>query len=144
TLRADSFFEMLLARDSVPTFHPGVYRLQLEMTSEAALKALQDPQNRLQGTVALPEGLTVDVTVERISQALELPLEEVKAAVEDPSAYGVSAKTLEGWLFPAVYQFNPGVTAEEVIERMVERTRQALDQAGVEASERHRILTIAS
>jgi UPF0755 protein len=83
-------------------------------------------------------------TIQVLSESLGIPYTDFEAAVTDPSAYGVAADSLEGWLFPAMYTFDPGVTAPQVIQRMVDRTVQSLDAAGVPVEERQRILTIAS
>ena len=58
--------------------------------------------------------------------------------------YGFAASSLEGWLFPATYTFDPGTTAQQMIQTMVDRTVQSLDAAGVPVDQRERILTIAS
>lgn len=144
TLKPDSFYDHLLDADAIPTFYPGIYRLQQKMTSEAALAALADPASKLENTVALQEGWTVSATLEAASTGLEMPLEDLQKAVEDPSAYDVEADSLEGWLFPATYTFDPGVTAEDVIGTMVERTRESLANAGVAAGDEQRVLTVAS
>jgi UPF0755 protein len=73
-----------------------------------------------------------------------LPIEDFQAAIADPAAYGVQADSLEGWLFPAMYTFDPGVTAADVIRTMVDRTAESLDAAGVPVEDRQRVLTIAS
>jgi len=138
------FYDHLIKTGQNPDFQPGVYRLQYKMTAEAALDALLDPANRMENTVQLREGLTLEQTLERTADALTMPIEDLRAAVADPSVYGVSASTLEGWLFPATYTFGPGVTASEVIGAYVQRAEQSLDAAGVPVEERQRILTIAS
>ena len=145
TLKADSFYDHLIAvGETTPDFFPGVYRLQKQMTSAAAWEALQNPENKLENTVALQEGWTVNGTIEAASVGLDMPLDQLQAAVADPSAYGVAADTLEGWLFPAHYTFDPDTTAQDVIQAMVDRTRESLTAAGVPAGEEQRILTIAS
>ncbi|WP_460773843.1 endolytic transglycosylase MltG [Microbacterium sp. GXF7504] len=138
------FYDHLIETGQNPDFQPGVFRLQFKMTAEAALEALLDPANRLENTVQLREGLTLEQTLQRTADALALPLEELQAAVADPSAYGVAADSLEGWLFPATYTFGPGVTATEAVQAFVDRAVQSLDAAGVPVEERQRILTIAS
>jgi UPF0755 protein len=144
TLKADSFYDHLIDSASIPTFYPGVYRLQQKMTSAAVVTALDDPANRLENAVALREGLTVDATLEAAAAGLDMPLEELRAAASDPSKYGVDADSLEGWLFPANYTFDPGVTAEDAIAAMVDRTRESLSSAGVPKGDEQRILTVAS
>jgi UPF0755 protein len=64
--------------------------------------------------------------------------------VANPADYGVNADTLEGWLFPATYTFDQGVTAPQVIQTLVDRTVQSLDSAGVPVEDRQRVLTVAS
>lgn len=144
TMTPDAFYDYLIDTGQNPNFQPGVYRLQKQMTSEAALAALMDPANRMENTAQLREGLTVEQSLPLLAEATGIPLEEFQAAVADPSAYGVAADSLEGWLFPATYTFDPGVTAPQVIQRLVDRAVQSLDSAGVPVDQRQEILTIAS
>lgn len=145
TKTSDAFYSYLIeSAEDTNLLKPGVYVLQQKMTSEAAFQALRDPANKLESTAQLREGLTVDQSVTRIAEGVGLPLEEVEAAVADPSAYGVAAESLEGWLFPATYTFDPGTTAAEVIQTMVDQTISTLDAAGVPEDRREEILTIAS
>lgn len=139
-----AFYDYLRESAQNPTFQPGVYALQLKMSAAAALNALQDPESRRDNVAAIPEGTTVATALEIVSGATEIPLEELQAAAQDPSAYGVGAQSLEGWLFPATYTFDPGITAAQAIQTMVDRTRQALSEAGVPEERQQEILTIAS
>lgn len=144
TKTSDAFYDMLIQTQQNPTFYPGVYKLQLQMSASAALEALKDEKNKLENSALLREGLTVDQILPILSESLSIPLEDFQAAVAKPSDYGVSAKSLEGWLFPAMYTFDPGVTAKDVIKRMVDQTVKALDDAGVPQADRQRVLTVAS
>ncbi|MGW9269400.1 endolytic transglycosylase MltG [Microbacterium sp. NPDC055599] len=144
TKTADVFYDYLIDEGIAVTFYPGVYRLQKKMTAEAALAALQDKENKLENTVSVSEGGTIKSSLPAMAETLGLPLADFEAAVADPSVYGVQAQSLEGWLFPAVYTFDPGVTATQAIQQMVDRTREALDAAGVPADDAQRVLTIAS
>jgi UPF0755 protein len=139
-----SLYDYLIESSTAFTFQPGIYQLQKQMTSEAALEALADPANKLENTARLREGLTVEQTVAELAAQMSMPIEDFQAAIADPAAYGVSAGSLEGWLFPATYTFDQGVTASDVIATMVQRTVQSLDAAGVAEADRQRILTIAS
>lgn len=140
----DVFYDYLISEGVTPTFYPGVYRLQQKMTAADALAALQNPANKLENTVAVAEGGTITSILPGISATLGFPIEELQAAVADPTVYGVTAQSLEGWLFPAVYTFDPGATSTQVIQRMVDRTRESLAAAGVPDADAQRILTIAS
>lgn len=138
------FYDYLIAENPSAVFYPGVYKLQQKMTAADAFAALEDPANKMENTVNIAEGSTVESSLPRIVEGVGIPLEDLEAAVADPSAYDVDADSLEGWLFPAVYQFDPDATAEDVIARMVERTREPLSNAGVPDADAQRILTIAS
>jgi len=144
TKTPDVFYDYLIDNGENPPFVPGVFKLQKQMTSEAALAALLDPANKIENAAQLREGLTVEQSLDRLAEGTGIPLEDFQAAVADPSAYGVSADSLEGWLFPATYTFDPGTTAEQVVQTLVNRTVQSLDDAGVPVDDRQRILTIAS
>lgn len=144
TKTPDAFYDYLIKSGQNPNFQPGVYKLQKQMTSEAALTALMDPATKQEFTAQIPEGFTVDGTLERIATGTGVPLEELQAAAADPAAYGVPADSLEGWLFPATYTFDPGVTAQSAIQTLVDRTAESLDTAGVPVERRQEILTVAS
>lgn len=144
TKTSAAFYNYLFSSGQNPTFQPGVYTLKQKMASSAVLTALKDPANRRDNTAQIPEGLTIDRTLQRLADGTGMPLADLQAAAANPAAYGVSAKTLEGWLFPATYTFDPGTSATQVIKTLVDRTVQSLDKAGVPADQRERILTIAS
>ncbi len=139
-----AFYDHLIATAQNPTFQPGVYALQQRMTSEAALALILDPTSKRQNAAQLREGLTLDQTVEVLAQGTGMPAADFTAAVDDPSAYGVAAASLEGWLFPATYQFDPGLSATDIVRTMVDRTIESLDAAGVPQERREEILTTAS
>ncbi|MGN7968233.1 endolytic transglycosylase MltG [Microbacterium sp. 22296] len=144
TKASNSLYKYMVDNSIAFTFQPGVYKLQQQMTSESVLAALRLPETRLNYSVQLREGLTLAQSLDLISEQLGLTRADLDAAVADPSQYGVSASTLEGWIFPATYDFDEGVTATQVIDTMVKRTVQSLDSAGVPEADRERILIIAS
>ena len=135
----------LLLQDATITFQPGTYRLLTGMSAESALSALRDSGNRVQVSFVIPEGVTMQRALEIIAEQASVPLEDLADAVSEPALYGVSnpAGSLEGYLFPATYSFEPGVAAEEIVARMVEETKSRLTQAGVAESDWHRVLTMA-
>ena len=144
TKTEDVFYDYIVDENLAVTFYPGVYRLQEKMTAEAALAALKDDANKLENTVSVAEGGTIISSLPGMAETLGIPLEDFEAAVADPAAYGVTAQSLEGWLFPAIYTFDPEVTATQVIQKMVDRTRQSLTDHGVPEADAERVLTIAS
>lgn len=143
---SQAFYELLLEQDPAVDFQVGSYRLKLEMSSQAALDALQDPENKVELTVAIPEGVSAMSALERASEVTGIPMSDFEAAVADPSAYGVPAgfPSIEGFLFPATYVFEPDDTAETIVQKMVDRMRQALEEHGVADADALRVLTLAS
>ncbi len=143
---ADAFYKLLLAQSPDPVFQPGVYQLKSQMSAQAALNALEDPASRVEHKVTLPEGLTGDETLQRISDATGIPMSDFDAAVADPTAYGLPADvvSMEGWLFPSTYTVDPRLTATDIVTQLVDQTVQVLDKYGVAPGDRERILTIAS
>jgi UPF0755 protein len=146
TKTAEAFYELLLAQDEDVVFQPGVYRVAQEMSAQAALDALRDPANKIERTAVIREGLTGPTIIEELATATEIPVADFEAAIADPTVYGVpeSAVSIEGWLFPATYTFDPGLTAGQVVQTLVDRTISSLDAAGVPVEDRERVLTIAS
>lgn len=144
TKTPEAFYDYLIDTGQNPPFVPGVFKMQKQMTSEAALAALLDPASKIENGAQLREGLTVAQSLPLLAEGIGLPIEDLQAAVATPADYGVTADTLEGWLFPATYTFDPGVTARDVIATLVNRTVQSLDSAGVPVEDRQRVLTVAS
>jgi UPF0755 protein len=146
TMTSKAFYRLLLSLDPAPTFIPGTYSLQKEMSAESALQALQDPANVVVSKVTIPEGTTIKKTLQRLADGTGIPLADFEAAAEDPTQFGVPKKapSLEGFLFPATYNFDPGLDATGILQIMVDRTFQSLDSAGVAEKDRLKILSFAA
>ncbi|RFU22749.1 endolytic transglycosylase MltG [Geodermatophilus marinus] len=110
------------ANPAATGIQPGVYALREEMSGQAALDLLLDPSSRLFARVTVPEGFTVEQTLQRLAEATERPVEEFRAAAADPAALGVpewAGGQLEGFLFPATYDFTPDDTPADMLRAMV-------------------------
>ena len=142
----EAFYTLLLAQDPQVAFYPGTYSLRSQMSAQRALDALQDPANKLAQTVLIPEGKTIWQTYELLAAGSGLTVADFEAADDDVTSYGVPAEapSLEGYLFPAQYTFDPGLSAREILQQLVDRMFQATDAAGVAVEDRHRVLTLAS
>lgn len=139
------FYKLLLTSPDV-SFQPGSYELKKEMSSKAALAALKDSDNRVQASIVIPEGTALqDIEAGMVSKA-GLTEAEVTAAAKDVQAYGLPAgtKTLEGWLFPATYPINPGWTAKQYFQSMVDTMKDHLEAAGVAEDDQERVIVFAS
>lgn len=143
---SEAFYELLLAQDPAVEFLPGLYTLRLEMSSQSALDALQDPANRVEFRATIPEGRTVAQTLELVSAGAQIPLDDLKSAAQNPQQFGLpeGVASLEGWLYPATYEFEAGMTAESAIALLVDHQIALLDELGVPAENRQQVLTWAS
>ena len=142
----DPFYALLLKQDPAAVFIPGVYALHEKMSSTAALSVLLDPANRVVNKVVIPEGTVLTVALSTISTSLGIPSEELVAAAANIASYGIPAEatTLEGFLFPDTYTFNPGIGAREVLTTMVNQSLANLDALGVPVEERWHTIVMAS
>ena len=129
----------------------GEYVLRASMPPLALLDTLVRGKGVLH-RVVIPEGSTIF----KIGQILEragLVLQEtfLKAA-SDPNltkALGVKGNTFEGYLFPETYHFAKGITAQEIIEKMVAQFRSVFtpvwaERAGNMGWTVHEVITLAS
>ncbi len=103
---------------------PGYYRLRLQMKARFALDYLVDPTYRLRSRVTIPEGTSLDKTLQIIAKSISnVPLASLREAAANPAALGLpgyAKGTVEGFLFPATYDFEPGTSAVEILSRLVQ------------------------
>jgi UPF0755 protein len=146
TMTYEAFYELLLSLPDEPDFIPGTYALEEQMSAQSALDALLDESNRKVNSAVIREGLTLSSYAELLAAGTGIAESEFEAAIADYTSYGLpeDAVSLEGYLFPATYEFDPGVTAHDIIQTLVNRTFESLDAAGVAPEDRNRVLTIAS
>lgn len=135
----------LMIDDPSITLQPGSFELRTQMSAQSALDIISDPDAVVRIRVTIPEGFVIDQVLARLAEETGLPLEDFEAAAADPAVFGLpDAETLEGWLFPATYDFDPSVTAEQVLQRLIDRMHQALAEHGVEPARQHEVLTMAA
>lgn len=143
----EAFYELLLVQDPAVEFLPGIYTLRREMSAQAALDALQDPENRQELRALVPEGRTVAQALELVAVGSGIPLADLEAAAaESPQQFGLPAgvTSIEGWLYPATYEFPVDATAHDAIGMMINHQIALLDELGVAEADRERVLNIAS
>ena len=100
----------------------GVYDLRVGERIDTVLAVLSEGRTAsLRFTV--PEGLTVRDLASLVESELRIPAESVVAAARELSQAGAIAgagPVLEGYLFPDTYVLPVGVTAAQLVDRMVE------------------------
>jgi len=144
---AKSFVEAYRANPKSVGIQPGTYTLHEQMRAADAVGALLDVANRLVTKVTIPEGWRASQIYERLAEKTGVPVEELAAAVEDPDAIGLPPEAdgeVEGWLFPATYEFDPNPTAADCLKPMIDKTVQVLEDSGVDRAKWNRTLILAS
>lgn len=128
------------------SFQPGSYTLQKRMSAKAALAALADPKNRVVHKAVIREGITAAQAYTQLAAATGRPVSEFEAAAKNYTALGVPAgfPSIEGFLFPATYQFDPGTTAQQALQTLVTTMQKHLAADGVAPADDLKVLTLAS
>jgi UPF0755 protein len=116
------------------------------MSAASALALLQDPSSKIAHTLLIREGDTEKTVLANAATATGNPLAQLEAAAKTPATYGLpaQAKTLEGFLYPATYTFNPGTSAQQLITTLVQRGQQQFQQLGISSSELWNTVILAS
>ena len=145
TASVGSVYAMLVA-DTTLTFQPGTYTLQQEMSATSAVSALQDSSNRVTDKLVIPEGTPAVDVYSLISSATEIPEADVQAAAADVASFGLPAEatSLEGWLFPATYELDPGLDAHGYLQLLVDTMKERLVDAGVAPADQQHVIVFAS
>jgi UPF0755 protein len=126
-----AFVEAAKADARSKGLQPGFYKLRKKMRAADALSLMLNPDSKVTSKVTLPEGLTFQEAYKKLSDATKIPVADFEKAGADPTKLGLSPDwfkrtdgkqpkiSMEGFLYPATYSFNPGVTATDVLKAIV-------------------------
>ncbi|GAB3188995.1 endolytic transglycosylase MltG [Nesterenkonia suensis] len=132
--------------EDLGVLQPGEYEVREEMPASDAIMALTESEAG--GYLAINRGWTVDQMLEEMEAAnTGFTEEEFREAAQDPTEFGLpeEATSLEGYLAAGEYRFSYGAEPEEVIQMMVDRTFEQLEEAGItDEDEQWRTVIIAS
>ncbi|MBO3142411.1 endolytic transglycosylase MltG [Dermatophilus congolensis] len=129
---------------------PGTYALAKEMSADSALEKMRST-GRAVHRVTIREGLWKAQVFEELAKVTNHKPADY-AAVEkqnesDPSILKLPASAkgnVEGYLFPATYEFDPGTTPAQQLRQMVNHTLEQLKNLGVQEADAERMITLAS
>lgn len=79
--------------------------------------------------VTFPEGFSAKQIGETLSQKIDIDKSEFLSLVNDPAIlnkHGISARSLEGYLYPDTYNFSRAQSPESIIDVMVERFNEVI------------------
>lgn len=126
---------------------PGVYELRKQMKATDALAVLVDPANRIVTRVVVPEGKWAKEVYPILSESTGIPVAQYEEAAKDAATLGLPASAkgnVEGYLFPASYEFEPDSTAVDHLSQMVAETTKRLAALGVTPDKMERTMIVAS
>lgn len=127
--------------------HPGTYLLKKQMPVAEAAKELVDNRPDKVFYFALKANLRMPAALKEIADGSGLKLETLTTLANQPKKFGLPAevKNLEGWLHPGEYRFDLESSAEEVLQELVDATKNSLKDAGESnLAKGYRALKIAS
>ena len=125
------------------TIYPGHFEFPTQIPGLEALQILLAGENRVVVQVTIPEGLQLVEIVAVLVADLGLSEDKLLEAIELANAQR-PGETLEGWLFPASYTFDPGVDERTVIDTMLARMDAELEGHGLGVQDGFEYLTLAS
>ena len=126
---------------------PGEYTLKKEMKASDAVTLLADPANRTVPMVTVPEGRWKSEVFATLSKASGKPVADYEAAAKDATALGLPASAngnVEGYLFPATYEFAKDSSPVEQLRQMVQKTVTTLSAQGVSPDDMEKTVITAS
>lgn len=126
---------------------PGEYNLQEEMSSDSALDILLKMDSVDKVYVAVAQNWRITDTFDAMVATGAVSLSDLNTLNSDPEQFGIPSQfpSLEGWLHPGEYNFDKGTSAKDMIQQMVDKTKEDLNNAGVTSDDDiFHVLTVAS
>lgn len=142
---ADYFLDVYEKESKGKFLIPDEYDLQKEMSSSAVVAQLVGSDNIIY--FAVQQGKRTSEVFETISKTTNISKNEFEDAVKNPADYGVPSQfpSIEGWLHPGEYRFPKGTPVKDMIQKMVDKTKKDLQEAGVTDNQKmFEVLTKAS
>jgi UPF0755 protein len=139
-----AFVEAYASNDAAGGIGTGTYTLAQRMRASDVVVALLDPANRADRTLTIPPGWRQGQIVAKIAEVMGVPAADVQAALAQVTLPEGAEGGLEGWLFAQVYSIGPEEPLQQVLQRMVDRTVEVLDEHGVAPADRENLLIRAS
>jgi UPF0755 protein len=136
----EAFTEAAMANPESTGIQVGFYEMKKQMSAESALDVLIDPGNMVQSAVTVPEGYRLEQIIATLAKNTDFSKKQYEKVLSRPGAIGLppyAKGNAEGYLFPATYMLPPNATPKSILTMMVDRWRQAAEEAGLmEASRR--------
>jgi UPF0755 protein len=142
-----AFLTALKQNPRAAAIQPGTYTLSKQMSAAAALGSLLNPASKVLLKVTIPEGQRLSQIIDLLAKQVHLNKAQLQAAIKKPAALGLppAAKgNVEGYLFPATYEFPPGVSPAKALSTMIAECLRQMQTAGVTSAQVQTVLIKAS
>jgi UPF0755 protein len=149
----EAFIDVAREEPRATLIQVGFYDMAHRMSAQAALNRMLDPSSIVTNAVTVPEGYTVEQTLQQAAADSDLALGKLQQAADDPQSLGLPAYAggnPEGYLFPATYELAPNATEEQMLRMMVSRFEQSAQRLDLERQARRlgmspqQVVTVAS
>ncbi|GEC98550.1 ABC transporter substrate-binding protein [Kocuria varians] len=124
---------------------PGTYQLKTHMPADDVVSALME-RDEANHYAAIAKTQRMDDTFTTLSQSTGIAKTDFEKLSKDKEKFGIPDKfpNLEGWLHPGEYRFPLDATAEQILQEMVDRTKDTLKKNDVPEDKWFEVLTIGS
>lgn len=133
----EAFTDAAMANPESTGIQVGFYKMKKQMSAESALDVLIDPGNMVQSAVTVPEGYRLEQIIATLAKETDFSKRQYEKVLRRPNAIGLppyANGNAEGYLFPATYMLPPNATPKSVLTMMVDRWRQAAEEADLVAA----------
>ena len=140
-----AFFRVAVADERSGRIAPGEHSVQTHPSAQEALNQLLDPA-RIPNLIVVRDGERLSEIQESITRFGPSRTEVREAFANQLAPSGFESKSLEGFLYPAQYSFNKGISADQIVRAMIDKfvsTTKDLSWRSKDFSP-HDLLTIAS
>jgi UPF0755 protein len=123
----------------------GTYKLHKHMSAASALAMMLDSTSRVSNNVVVFEGATVIDVAKPLAKALNVDVATATAAIDKVSTLGLpsgytrgsaSPTSVEGFLYPATYTFDPGISPANALQEMIAKFIEEDRSSGFEGRRR--------
>ncbi len=147
-LTAKAFVDACNAEARCAGIQPGDYALKKEMRAADVLAILVDPKNRQNPKVTIREGLWASEIYALLGKATKHPTSDYEAAAKSPDVLALlptsAGGNVEGYLFPATYEFSEKDSAATQLKAMIGKAVKVLNDLKVPSDQAEKLMIIAS
>jgi UPF0755 protein len=142
-----NYLEFVSAAGDIPqssAIGPGKYNLIKSMGAKESIFALLNPESKVSIKVIIPEGSRSKFVFAAAAQALGVSVGDFESLAKEPKDLGLpeyANNKVEGFLYPATYRFDQGITPKQVLQEMIKRFNQAATEQQLEATAKANGLT---